>query len=182
MPKSALRHVGADFTLRLSEIAPLLARLVRQPTKAPDNLPVSRLTKIESKFAQMEAMTMQDMDTIGSHAGVSCPECHGPMWKIKGGTLQRYRCHVGHAYSALSMMEGQIEAQETHLWQALRLMKERASLIWEMRAHAQNDDRANDAETCDAKVRKLQENIGLIQGMLRDEELSAAVGQRGAHD
>jgi len=130
----------------------------------------------------MEAMTMQDMDAIGSHAGLSCPECHGPMWKITHGTLQRYRCHVGHAYTARTMVEGQIEAQETHLWQALRLMKERVSLIWEMRCHAENENRANDAESCDAKVRKLQLNITLIQEMLQEEDPSAAVGQRGAND
>jgi two-component system chemotaxis response regulator CheB len=182
MPKSALRYVGADYTVPLTEIAPLLARLVREPTKTPENLPISRLNEIESKFVQMETMEMQDMDSIGSHAGISCPECHGPMWKIKDGTLQRYRCHVGHAYTAQTMAEGQIEAQEIHLWQALRLMKERVSLIWEMRAHAQNDQRENDAGSLDAKVRQLQQNIEAIQTMLSEEEPSAGHGEVGPPD
>jgi two-component system, chemotaxis family, protein-glutamate methylesterase/glutaminase len=182
MPTSALRYVGADYTLRLSEIAPLLARLAREPTSAPENVPVSRLNEVESKFVQMETMNMQDMDTIGSHAGVSCPECHGPMWKIKDGRLQRYRCHVGHAYTAQTMVAGQIEAQETHLWQALRLMKERVSLIWEIRCHAENDGREEDTEACDAKVRQLQANIALIQEMLQEEDPAATTGSGGAND
>jgi two-component system, chemotaxis family, protein-glutamate methylesterase/glutaminase len=168
MPKSALRYVGSDFTLPLLEIAPLLARLVREPMKTPAPLPVSRLIEIESRFVEMEAMKMQDMEEIGSHAGVSCPECHGPIWKIKDGTLQRYRCHVGHAYTAQAMAEGQIEAQEIHLWQALRLMKERVSLIWEMRSHAESDHRNDDVAFFEAKVRQLQKNIDRLQAMIEE--------------
>lgn len=170
MPRSALQYVGADHVVPLAQIAALLTRLVRQPPRHAEPLPLSRLNRIESKFVQMEAMDMHDMDTIGSHAGVSCPECHGPMWKIKDGKLQRYRCHVGHAYSAQTMLEGQVEAQETHLWQALRLMKERVSLIWEVRCQAQNDQRHSDAEACDVQVRHLQKNIAVIQQMLQETE------------
>jgi two-component system, chemotaxis family, protein-glutamate methylesterase/glutaminase len=168
MAKSALRYVGSDFTLPLLEIPPLLARLVREPMKTPKPPPVSRLLEIESRFVEMKAMNMQDMEEIGSHAGVSCPECHGPIWKIRDGTLQRYRCHVGHAYTAQAMAEGQLEAQETHLWQALRLMKERVSLIWEMRSHAESEQRNDDVTFYEAKVRQLQNNIERIQAMIEE--------------
>ena len=169
MPESALRYVGSDFTRPIHEIAALLARLVNEPAETAEPPPLTRLIEIESNFVGMEPMNMRDMDTIGSHAGVSCPECHGPIWKITDGTLQRYRCHVGHAYTAQAMVEGQIEAQETHLWQALRLMKERVSLIWEIRAYAENDRRDADVASCEQKVQKLQRNIALIQQMIEDE-------------
>jgi hypothetical protein len=71
------------------------------------------------------------------------------------------------------MVAGQIEAQETHLWQALRLMKERVSLIWEMRAHAQNDERDGDADFFDAEVKRLQKSILLIQQMIEQGDPSA---------
>jgi hypothetical protein len=45
-------------------------------------LAVSRENEIESKFVRMETTTVEDMDAIGTHAGISCPECHGPMWRI----------------------------------------------------------------------------------------------------
>ena len=157
MPASALRHVGSDFTVPVSGIATLLARLTSEPLPAQEPTQASRLIEVEARFAEME--------TIGTHAGISCPECHGPVWKIHDGKLQRYRCHVGHAYSARSMAEGLIEAQETHLWQALRLMKERASLIQETRAHAENAQDGT-AEAFEAEVARLQQNISLIQGMI----------------
>jgi two-component system chemotaxis response regulator CheB len=121
--------------------------------------------EIESRFVEMETMNMKDMDAIGSHAGVSCPECHGPIWKINDGTLQRYRCHVGHAYTAQSMVAGQIEAQEIHLWQALRLMKERVSLIEEMRSHTPQEQEI-DTDVYAAEVKQLRNNILHIQEML----------------
>jgi two-component system chemotaxis response regulator CheB len=164
MPTSALRHVGADFILPLSEIAPLLVRLMREPMRAREKLPVSRLIEIESKFVEMETMSMNDMDAIGSHAGLSCPECRGPIWKIKDGTLQRYRCHVGHAYTAEAMRAGQIEDQEVHLWQALRLMKERVALLREMRCDIPKDQASDPHDT---EVRLLEENIALVQGVLK---------------
>jgi two-component system, chemotaxis family, protein-glutamate methylesterase/glutaminase len=171
MPKSALRYVGSDFTVPMLEIAPLLVRLVNEPVAMTEPPPLTRLIEIESNFVGMEPMNTRDMDTIGAHAGVSCPECHGPIWKITDGSLQRYRCHVGHAYTAQAMVEGQIEAQETHLWQALRLMKERASLIWEIRSHAENEHRDAEVASCDQKVKKLQHNIALIQAMIEDEPI-----------
>ncbi len=173
MPSSALRYVGADFVVPIAEVAPLLARFAREPTKTPENLPVSRLIEIESKFVEMEAMTMKDMDAIGSHAGISCPECQGPIWKIRDSTLPRYRCHVGHAYTAQTMMAGQIESQETHLWQALRLMKERVELISEMRSNAPNDHHEN-ARAYDAEKGQLEKNIALLQTMVQHAELPGA--------
>jgi two-component system chemotaxis response regulator CheB len=168
MPSSALEHVGADFVVPVSEIAPLLVRLVKQPATHQEHLPVSRLLEIEAKFADMETMTVKDMDAIGSHAGISCPECHGPIWKIKDGTLQRYRCHVGHAYTARAMTSGQIEAQEIHLWQALRLMKERVSLILEMASHTPKRGRSEADDPYHAEVTRLEKNIASIQAMIAD--------------
>ncbi|MEO8183385.1 MAG: chemotaxis protein CheB [Deltaproteobacteria bacterium] len=167
MPSSALEHVGGDFVLPVSEIAPLLARLVREPGKTQESRPACRLIEIESQFDEMASMSMEDMDAIGSRAGISCPECHGPIWKIKDGTVQRYRCHVGHAYTAQAMMAGQSDAQEVHLWQALRLMKERVSLILEMRFHLRNSGQEDASDPYEAEARQLEEQIVQIQAMLQ---------------
>jgi two-component system chemotaxis response regulator CheB len=170
MPQSALRYVGAHYVLPLSEMALLLAQLTTEPVGASETSPGSRLNEIESRFAQMKPTNFEDMQLIGSHAGISCPECYGTMWKITEGIPPRYRCHVGHAYTAQSLVDEQKEKQENYLWQALRLMKERTSLVFEMKSHAEQNHREEDIASCDAKIRQLQKNIAQLQKILKEEE------------
>ena len=43
----------------------------------------------------------------GEPSGLTCPECGGALWEQQEGELIRFRCHVGHAYSAESMQAEQ---------------------------------------------------------------------------
>lgn len=172
MPRSALEHVQVDYAVPLAEVAQLLARLVNEPTKIQDDVRLSDLITIESGFAQMKTIKPEEMNRIGDPAGLSCPECYGPLWKIRDGTIHRYRCHVGHAYTAASMMQGQCEAQETSLWQALRLMRERAALLREMERAAQDHPLQDDGRQAQATLAHLEENIALVQKMIQDQEPS----------
>ena len=44
------------------------------------------------------------------------------------GGLVRFRCHVGHSYSAASVLTQQAEDLERSLWSAVRVLQERASM------------------------------------------------------
>jgi two-component system chemotaxis response regulator CheB len=58
----------------------------------------------------------------GEHPGVlshfTCPECSGPLFEIRDGRFLRFRCRVGHAYTAENMLE-KSEALENALYVAL---------------------------------------------------------------
>ncbi len=69
-----------------------------------------------------------DVTRLGTPSAFTCPECSGTLWELKDGHLIRYRCRVGHAYSAQSMFEAQSEAVETALWVAVRALEESAAL------------------------------------------------------
>ena len=68
----------------------------------------------------------------GSHG---CPlprdatHCGGPLWKLHNDGLQRYRCRLGHALTAINLLSGQSEVIETALWTAVRTMEERAHMF-----------------------------------------------------
>lgn len=166
MPTSALRHVGADYTVPLADIPQLLARVAGQPTGTDAPPPVSRLREVESRFDTTEKLTMQNLDAIGSRAGLTCPDCHGPMWKVKDPAVDRFRCLVGHGHTAASILEAQEESQESYLSQALRLMNERASLLFEMRARAEDTERAVEALPYAAELAQLEKDISVIREML----------------
>jgi two-component system chemotaxis response regulator CheB len=64
----------------------------------------------------------------GPPTPLSCPDCGGALWELVSGDLVRYRCHVGHAYTADSLVAAQADTVETALWSALRALEEKAEL------------------------------------------------------
>jgi two-component system chemotaxis response regulator CheB len=65
----------------------------------------------------------------GGATGLTCPECGGAVWEEEDGGVVRFACHVGHRYSAESMLEEQGAAMEAALWMAVRVLMERAGLL-----------------------------------------------------
>ena len=65
---------------------------------------------------------------IGQATGFTCPECGGGLWESREGDVLQYRCHVGHGFSADSLLAEQSHALEGALWTAFRALKERAAL------------------------------------------------------
>jgi two-component system chemotaxis response regulator CheB len=50
------------------------------------------------------------------------------LWELDDPELLRFRCRVGHAYTADGVVDGQGETIETALWTALRALQERSQL------------------------------------------------------
>lgn len=59
----------------------------------------------------------------------SCPECRGPMAQVRRGRLVEYRCLIGHAFSAQSILESHHETEERALWAATVALEEAANLV-----------------------------------------------------
>jgi two-component system chemotaxis response regulator CheB len=47
---------------------------------------------------------------------------------LEDGELLRYRCRVGHACSARSMVEAESDAVERAMWEAVRVLEESVSM------------------------------------------------------
>jgi two-component system chemotaxis response regulator CheB len=127
MPKSALAHVEIEHVMAADQIGPLLVKLCNEEIDeaAP---PVSPLMKIESDLAMMDESAMNQDDRPGQPSGFSCPDCNGVLWEIRDADLVRYRCRVGHAWSAESLFGEQAMQLDGALWMALRGLEEKAAL------------------------------------------------------
>ncbi|HVX23436.1 MAG TPA: chemotaxis protein CheB [Acidimicrobiales bacterium] len=58
----------------------------------------------------------------------TCPECGGTLWLADEHGALRYRCRVGHGYSATGLLAGKQEALEAALWSAVVALEERRDL------------------------------------------------------
>ena len=65
------------------------------------------------------------VERLGRISKLTCPDCHGALWEINDEEILRFRCHVGHAFSAESLNEGQSQMLEVALWSAVRALEEK---------------------------------------------------------
>ncbi|HEU4561778.1 MAG TPA: chemotaxis protein CheB [Longimicrobium sp.] len=127
MPSSALANVRVDHSLALARIPELLARLVSEPLQERDTAIGQDLLRFETDITEMEAYALHADKRPGEPSGFSCPDCHGVLFAVSEGELVRYRCRVGHAFGAETLMAQQAQEVETALWVAFQSLKERAA-------------------------------------------------------
>jgi two-component system chemotaxis response regulator CheB len=136
MPAHAIDVGRADHVAPLAEMGALLCRLVSEDVDL-EGPPPSNLMKTETAMADFDAEALNDEDRPGTPSGFGCPSCHGALFTITEGGMERYRCRVGHAWSPEALAEEQAQVLEGALWMALRGLEERAALSLRMRQRAE---------------------------------------------
>jgi two-component system, chemotaxis family, protein-glutamate methylesterase/glutaminase len=127
MPQNALNNVDIDYCLPMSKMGEYLTKLVfRRP---PKRVPVPKDILMEAKIAERVLSDVSAVEKLGDQVPFNCPNCGGVLWQLKERTLLRYRCHVGHAYTASVLLAEQTKKIEETLWVALRMFEERKNLL-----------------------------------------------------
>ncbi|HEY1732583.1 MAG TPA: chemotaxis protein CheB [Terriglobales bacterium] len=128
MPRSALKRVPAAQVAELSEIPELLAKLVSETVTEAANGGRDTATMKEVRISELSMSEIENEMRNGKPSQFGCPECGGVLWEIDQDGFLRYRCRVGHAYTAGNLRAEQRQAVETALWSGLRALEENASL------------------------------------------------------
>jgi two-component system chemotaxis response regulator CheB len=115
MPLNALREVRVDHCLGLEAISAMLKRLARRPVARRPRVP---------KALQPGS----DPRRNGTAAGLSCPECMGPIWVSDTNGVPLFQCQVGHAFNISNFESGQKELVERALWTAVSALQDKAAL------------------------------------------------------
>jgi two-component system chemotaxis response regulator CheB len=126
LPRSALEFVDVDHVVSIDELTLLLNEIVRRPAEAHSPPPSLALDK-ESRIAEADLTVIEDEKKVGIPSAFSCPDCGGVLWELEEGDFLRFRCRVGHAYSARALGEEQNDSLEKGLWAAFRALEEKAS-------------------------------------------------------
>ncbi|HYZ23823.1 MAG TPA: chemotaxis protein CheB [Rhodopila sp.] len=166
MPRSAIRIAAADHVAPAAELGPLIGRLVRQPAAPTPPIPVD--IRLETLIAAQELAGMKAEDALGKPSRFTCPECNGALWEIEDGSLLRFRCHVGHAYTSETVLSAQAEQAERMLWNLLRTHQERAALAWRMAAKEEAEHRLEIARRLQERAREYEEDAELVRRLIRE--------------
>jgi two-component system chemotaxis response regulator CheB len=166
MPLSAIENLPVDKVLKVREISFELARLAAQEVQEEGGGPVSDEMVFETEVAEMEPETLEGDERPGDPSGYACPACHGVLWEVHEGEIVRFRCRVGHAYAAESLLAEQSESLDAAMWTAFRALKESASLARRMSERARSRGHNLAADRFSGQARDAEERDSIIRSVL----------------
>lgn len=117
MPLAAIAEAHPDLVCRVGEMGGQLAKWAKNLSERVGQ-PRTH-THVRAKHGGAEMSELSEF---------TCPECGGTLWLVDSYGTERYRCRVGHSFSAIALVSGKQDALEAALWAAVVALEERADL------------------------------------------------------
>ena len=181
MPDSALQHVVVDHCVPVREMPAVLTRLAHEPAGPPPEPSSEDRLQIELRSLAMDPTLLNSDERPGEPAVYACPECHGTLWEVHDGDLMRYRCRVGHAFTAEWLLVEQSHHLEAALWMALRALEEKASLAARLRQRAAEQGHMLVAERFEEQEQDARLRAEMVRQTLLNSGEGIAPGQPEGH-
>lgn len=170
MPTSALANVAVDQCLPLGEIGPALVRQLEVGRPVRHGVPQT-LVREDAVFKGINPM--ENLEAVATPSTLSCPDCGGSLWELSEGRPLRYRCHTGHAFSAVTLDNLQSQVTEHAMWSSVRSLKERELLLRRLAVVARATGDEHQAQAGEAEAQRLSIQGKALVGMI-DGELPSA--------
>lgn len=125
MPINAVNAGVVDQQAAAADIGTVLKQLSQREIEDPD-MDADSAMELENRIAMMSRFeTAFDTQQLGPPSGYTCPDCNGSLVFVSD---RNFRCHVGHAWTADSLLSARDSEIEGALWIALRSLQEKARL------------------------------------------------------
>jgi two-component system chemotaxis response regulator CheB len=181
MPLNAMESAEVDHVLPVRDIASLLIQLAGQPIETEGVTPMNQDEQDEARYVHDEIDRFEAGAGSALASGLTCPECGGAIWELPGAGPLNYRCHVGHVFSAESLLAEQSESLETALWSAVRALEERASLLRRMALRFQQAGSRYSGEKFAEQSQEAEQNADVIrQVLVNGKKFMGEIGTEGA--
>jgi two-component system, chemotaxis family, protein-glutamate methylesterase/glutaminase len=164
MPLRALEATVADLCVPARRLGDVLSELARDPPGTA--LPIPPDVRLEVQIAAGERIGSDSLASIADPAALTCPSCGGVMSALKAGHPLRFRCQVGHAYTADALAKEQEGAVDEALRIALRIIEERAELVHRMAEDNRHSLRPALATMYDARAVEYREYADTIRRVM----------------
>ncbi|WP_407150628.1 chemotaxis protein CheB [Bradyrhizobium sp. ORS 86] len=161
MPLRALEATTVDLCVPSARLGDVLSDLVREQAGA--SLPIPPEIALEVQIAAGERVDSDTLINVADPAPLTCPACGGVLSELKSDTPLRFRCQVGHAYTADTLAKEQESRVDEALRVALRIIGERAELVQRMADDGRQSGRPAVAEMYDARAAEYREYADMIR-------------------
>jgi len=161
MPKRALEATMADLCVTAARLGDVLSELAREPPGAV--LPIAPDIRLEVEIAAGERIGSAPLADIADPAALTCPSCGGVLSEVREARPARFRCQVGHAYTADALAKEQEGQVDEALRVALRIIEERAELVHRMAADGRRSGRSAVAEMYALRAAEYREYADMIR-------------------
>lgn len=165
MPLTAQQSVAIDYTLDLEEIAGAIQEIMGQALPEEKKVPLSLIK--EASIAMKIKSQVRVEQTLGKEVPLSCSSCGGPLWKMTDADTERYRCHVGHAFSQEALLQSQQEKLEETLWISLRTFEEKRILLQKMAAQYRSKGFDMLVRSYEDKLAEVNDHIERLRSLMQ---------------
>jgi len=149
MPLAALEATEVDFVAPAHDLARTLGEVAGTP--AGPSAPVSETLRLEVEIAAGGRLGSAHLRELGDPSALSCPDCQGVLNEIRGTRPLRYRCQIGHGFTA-EFLASRIDDVNEAIRVAMRIMEERVTLVERMARDARETGRTAVAELYEARA------------------------------
>jgi two-component system chemotaxis response regulator CheB len=170
MPRSAMTYVDVDACLPVKKLASKIVALTEMEAPMPETPHDTTDLEREVKIAGLDLSVIGQDQERGALVAMTCPECHGPLWEMADDGPLRYRCRVGHAYTAEAMESSLARETEDALWTALNTLEESAKLYGRLAAQTRVDPERE--RRFMQAAQKYRSRAGAIRKMLGDGSIA----------
>lgn len=161
MPRRAMEATTIDLCVRGASMGDVLSELVREQAGAV--LPIPPEIRLEVEIAAGDRIGSDKLVSMADPVALTCPACGGVMSAVKESRPLRFRCQVGHAYTADALAKEQEGRVDEALRVALRIIEERAELVHRMASDGRRSGRAAIAEMYEARAAEYREYADMIR-------------------
>jgi two-component system, chemotaxis family, protein-glutamate methylesterase/glutaminase len=168
MPESARLHVEVDFTGTAEALGREIGRRLALGTPEAQPAAGSQRHELENLIANQGNALQSGVMKLGRVSKYTCPDCHGVLVQIEEGSIVRFRCHTGHAFSIKTLLAEVNDAIDAGLWDAIRAVEERVLLLRQMADLARHDRDIADADSCERQAADAEHHIRKLRDLVLD--------------